>query len=91
MTFEPKIDSSSKEIQIIPQSMVFTVPTDGKDSQEGDAVSKKPLDPSDVSAAITLINGTLNHFLEADPTGKLILDHATSIKIENSQLVIEAQ
>ncbi len=48
MTFGPKIDSVSKKIQIIPHSMIFTVPTDGKDSQNGAALTKKPLDPSDV-------------------------------------------
>jgi hypothetical protein len=91
MTFTPKFDSSTKKIQLVPLSMFFFTPGEGDGSAGLISMVSQPLDPKNVPDASELINRQLNHYLEIDPTGKLILDHATSISIENGNLVIEAK
>jgi hypothetical protein len=90
ITFDTKYDASTKSILIDPDTVQLNVPNPHPTSGTSKDVLV-PLDPSHVPTVTKIINDSINNALRNDSTGKLILDHATSVKIQNSNLVIEAR
>ena len=90
ITFDASFDAATKSILINPDTVQFNVPNPHPASGAPKDVLV-PLDPTHVAAVTKIINDSINNALRNDSTGKLILDHATAVKITGGNLVIEAK